>query len=59
MFRAELDSDDPETKTKLAVEEWTVFHEDSDMQTGADDDLIQQAEKPEGPGGLILEPVLR
>lgn len=42
VFRAELDSNDPSTKTKLAVEEWTVFHADSEPLL---DTPIQQADQ--------------
>ena len=44
VFRAELASHDPSTKTKLAVEEWTVFHADSDPL----DEPVQQADKTDG-----------
>lgn len=59
VFRAELDSNDPTTKTKLAVEEWTVFHQDGELLQATDDAPIQQAEKPAESDDLSLEEVLR
>ena len=45
VFRAELDSRDPQTK--LAVEEWTVFHGD-DGRSSLDGPMIQQADSESG-----------
>ena len=57
VFRAELDSDDMSTKTKLAVEEWTVFHDEGrELQMGPADEQLQQAGRPDD---LPLEPVRR
>ena len=59
VFRAELDSDDPDTKTKLAVEEWTVFHDESrDLQMGLEDGQLQQADRSDS-DELPLAPVRR